>query len=175
MSGFQIETKRLLIRELELSDLDFVAEMLGDPEVMRFWPAPYSRAEAREWIARHRKRYVTDGFGYWLAVQKHDGHPVGQVGLLAQEFDGRKEVGLGYIVHRHFWRQGHAEESARACASYGFRELGLERIVILIRPENEPSVQLALKLGAKRASETSYSGFTHEVFELCPSEFLPID
>jgi [ribosomal protein S5]-alanine N-acetyltransferase len=166
MSAIRIETDRLLIRELQDSDLDFVAEMLGDPEVMRYWAKPYSREEAAEWIARHRKRYETDGFGYWLALSKKDARPIGQVGLLAQEFDGRKEVGLGYIIHRPFWRHGYAEEGAKACAQYGFQKLRLEKIVILIRPENEPSIELARKLGAEPITQTNYSEFVHDVFEL---------
>ena len=172
MSAFQIESDRLIIRELQNSDLDFVAEMLGDAHVMRFWPQPYSREGAAEWIARHRKRYETDGFGYWLALRKVDARPVAQVGLLAQEFEGRKQVGLGYIVHRPFWRQGYAEEGVRACAQYGFETLGLDKIAILVRPENEPSVQLANKLGAEHISQTDYSGFAHDVFELSSSAFL---
>src|SRR5688572_24568289 len=170
MSAIRIETDRLIIREFQDSDLDFVAEMLGDPEVMHYWPKPYSREEAAEWIARHRKRYETDGFGYWLAIRKEDARPIGQVGLLAQEFDGRKEVGLGYIIHRPFWRHGYAEEGARTCAEYGFQNLRLEKIVILIRPENEPSIELARKLGAEFITQTNYSGFIHDVFELCPSK-----
>jgi RimJ/RimL family protein N-acetyltransferase len=39
-----IETERLVLREMSLDDLDFVAAMLAPPEVMRFWPQVYSRA-----------------------------------------------------------------------------------------------------------------------------------
>ena len=31
-----LETSRLILREMSLSDLDFVASMLAHPEVMRF-------------------------------------------------------------------------------------------------------------------------------------------
>lgn len=171
MSAFQIETERLFLRELQNSDLDFVAEMLGDPEVMRYWPKPYSREGAADWIARQHQRYEIDGYGYWLAVRKQDGQPVGQVGLLAQEFDGRNEIGLGYIIHRPFWRQGYAEEGAKACALFAFEKLGLEKIAILVRPENESSIHLAKKLGAMQQGQTEYSGFTHVLFEL-PSSSL---
>ena len=174
MSVFQIETERLIIRELQVSDLDFVAEMLGDPEVMRFWPQPYSREGAAEWIAWHRRRYETDGYGYWLALRKQDGQPVGQVGLLAQEIDGHQSVGLGYIVHRPFWRKGYAEEGAKACARYGIETLGLDKIAILVRPENEPSIQLAKKLGAELQSQTNYHGFIHNIFQLSSSSLLDL-
>lgn len=172
MSAFRIETERLVIRELKDSDLDFVAEMLGNPEVMRFWPKPYSREEAAEWIARQHQRYEMDGYGYWLALRKQDGQPVGQIGLLSQEFDGRKHIGLGYIIHRPFWRQGFAEEGAKACVRYGSKKLGLNKIAILVRLENEPSIHLAKKLGAMQQGQNEYSGFTHVLFELSSSSFL---
>ncbi len=38
-----LETPRLVLRELSLADLDFVAAMLAHPEVMKFWPRPYRR------------------------------------------------------------------------------------------------------------------------------------
>ncbi len=34
--SFQLETCRLVLRELSFDDLDFVAEMLAHPEVMHF-------------------------------------------------------------------------------------------------------------------------------------------
>ena len=77
-----LETPRLLLRELGVEDLDFIAELLGDPLVMRYWPRPYTREEAAEWIRRQQQRYARDGHGYWLAVEKASGQPVGQVGLL---------------------------------------------------------------------------------------------
>lgn len=163
-SGFQFETDRLLLRELKPQDLDFAADMLGDPEVMRFWPRPLTRQEAADWIERHRRRYAEHGYGYWIAIRKADMEPVGQVGLLRQEFDGRAEVGLGYMLHRPHWGQGYAYEGARACLDHGFEKLSLERIVILIRAENAPSIRLARRLGAVWTGATEYSGFTHEVY-----------
>jgi len=159
-----LETERLRLRELQPEDLDFAAEMLADPEVMKYWPRPIDRTEAEVWIQRHQARYREHGFGYWLAERASDGVPVGQVGLLRQEFDGRIEVGLGYMLHRPYWGQGYALEGARACLEFGFDELGLERIVILIRPENEPSLRVAAKLGADLEGETDYAGFRHQVF-----------
>ena len=52
-----LETSRLILREMESSDLDFIADMLGDSEVMKFWPKPYSSEEARLWMVRQRARW----------------------------------------------------------------------------------------------------------------------
>ena len=41
-----LETARLVLREMSLADLDFIAELLAHAEVMRFWPKCYDRDEA---------------------------------------------------------------------------------------------------------------------------------
>jgi RimJ/RimL family protein N-acetyltransferase len=167
-----LETPRLLLRELGLRDLDFVAELLAHPEVMHFWPKTYTRDEAEAWIRKHQERYDRDGYGYWLAVDKRSGQPIGQAGLLRQEVDGVTETGIGYIIHRPFWRQGYATEAAAACRDHGFKKLGKERLVVLVRPENVVSMKVASKIGFARERETNYAGFVHAVFTLSRQEWL---
>jgi len=159
-----LETPRLVLRELSLDDLDFVAAMLAHPEMMKYWPRPYLRDEAEAWIINFRERYLTDGFGYWLALDKAGGRPIGQAGLLRQEVNGVVETGIGYIIHRPFWRQGYATEAALACRDYAFNKLGKKRIVVLVRPENTVSQRVACKLGAKPEGTTVLAGFLHTVF-----------
>ncbi len=47
---FVLESDRLALREMSLEDLDFVATMLADSQVMRFYPKCYSREESAGWI-----------------------------------------------------------------------------------------------------------------------------
>jgi RimJ/RimL family protein N-acetyltransferase len=159
-----LETKRLILREMSLADLDFVAAMLAHPEVMHHWPKCYNREEAAEWIKRQQKRYATDGVGYWLALDKASGQPVGQAGLLVLQVDGVEEIGLGYIMHRPFWGNGFASEAAAASMDYGFKALGRSRFIALIRPENVPSQRVALKLGMKLEKSTHHADYRHLVF-----------
>ena len=91
-----IETSRLSLREMSTADLDFIADVLAHPEVMRFWPKRYESDEAANWVKRQQARYAKDGIGYWLVLEKSSGRPVGQAGLLLQTVDDREEVGLGY-------------------------------------------------------------------------------
>ena len=42
-----LETPRLVLREMTLGDLDFIADLLAHPEVMRFYPKCHSRDEAK--------------------------------------------------------------------------------------------------------------------------------
>ena len=87
-----LETERLILRELEPNDLDFLASMMADPEVSHHYDRRFSREAADEWLHRQLERYAIDGHGLWLAVEKKNGTPVGQVGLILQTVEGRKRL-----------------------------------------------------------------------------------
>jgi ribosomal-protein-alanine N-acetyltransferase len=157
-------TDRLALREMALGDVDFVAAMLADPEVMRFYPRCYSRDEAHAWVRRQMERYARYGHGLWLVLDRRGGEPVGQVGLTIQDVDGAEEPEVGYLIHRPFWRRGFATEAALATRDYAFNTLGKTRVISLIRPENVPSQGVAAKMGMTVEKPTTHAGLTHLVF-----------
>lgn len=159
-----LETRRLELSELSVADLDFVAEMLADPEVMRFYPKRYTRDEAAGWIEGQVARYAGDGHGLWLARDRVSGDPVGQVGLIMQEVDGVRKQELGYLLHRPFWRQGLASEAAAGVRDWAFDSLGLSRVISLIRPENLPSQGVARRIGMQPEGRTLHADLEHLVF-----------
>ena len=53
-----LETERLTLRELVPSDLDFMAEMLADAEVMRYYPKRLNRDLSTDWIERQIARII---------------------------------------------------------------------------------------------------------------------
>ncbi len=93
------------------------------------------------------KRYARHGHGLWLVLDKANGQPVGQAGLLIQNVEGVEEKEVGYLIHRPSWRRGFATEAARACLDHAFNLLGRQQVISLIRPENLPSQGVARKLG----------------------------
>lgn len=157
-------TSRLALREMCASDLDFVAAMLADPEVMRFYPKCYSRDEAEAWLKRQVERYARHGHGLWLVLDKSTGDPVGQVGLTLQEVDGVDEPEVGYLIHRPFWRRGFATEAAIATRDYAFNTLRKPRVISLVRPENVPSQGVAMKMRMSVEKSTLHAGLVHFVF-----------
>jgi len=167
-----LETPRLALREMSPGDLDFVAAMLGHPEVMRYYPKVYSRNEARTWLERQRERYARDGHGLWLAEDRATGEPVGQVGLMTQLVDGVKEPEIGYLIHRPFWRRGLASEAALGVRAWAFDTLGHPRVISLIRPENLPSQGVARKLGMAPEKRVQIFGMEHIVFSVRKADVL---
>jgi RimJ/RimL family protein N-acetyltransferase len=161
-----LETSRLVLREMTLDDLDFVAAMLAHPEVMRYYPKCYSRAEAEGWIVRQIGRYNSHGHGLWLVSDKTTGEPVGQVGLSPQVVDGVEEPEIGYLIHHPFWRRGLASEAAAGVRDHAFNVLGKDYVISLIRPENIPSQGVARKIGMEPGRMTKFAGYDHLVFKL---------
>jgi ribosomal-protein-alanine N-acetyltransferase len=159
-----IETERLSLREMSLGDLDFVSSMLGDPEVMRFYPKCYSRDESADWIRRQMDRYERDGHGLWLVRDRASKEPIGQVGLLIQDVAGSAQPEVGYLIHRPHWRRGFATEAAAATRDHAFGVLGVDRVISLIRPENLPSQAVARKMGMLPEGQALHAGLEHLVF-----------
>ena len=54
---------------------------------------------------------------------------------------------MAYTLAKEYWNQGLATEAAQVCKDYGFRALGLTRLVSLIAPDNIPSQRVAIKNG----------------------------
>ncbi len=159
-----LETPRLVLRELNGADLDFVADMLADPDVMRFSPAPYTRAEAGRWIERQQARYARDGQGLWLAAARSNGEPHGTVGLLWQDVNGAREPEVAYVLHRPYWGEGLATEAARATRDYAFATLEVPRVVSLVRPDNPSAQAVARKLEMTIVGRAPHDGVEHLVF-----------
>jgi RimJ/RimL family protein N-acetyltransferase len=140
-------TARLAFREMTPHDLDHMAALLSDPDVMRHYPHPKSREEASAWIAWSRRLYREHGFGLWLLTLRDTGEFVGDCGLTPQQVDGSTEIEVGYHVRTAFQGRGLATEAASACRDFARDVLKAERLIAIIDPHNRPSQRVAEKLG----------------------------
>jgi ribosomal-protein-alanine N-acetyltransferase len=163
------ETDRLLLRHLAWSDLDALAAMLADREVMRyigngttktrqqaerllgFWIADNERKWDEHTLQRlpQLRRAIARAAHYslWATVEKRTNRFIGRCGLLAWDLDGQKETEVGYMIARPYWGQGYATEAARAIRDYAFERLGFDRLISLVQPGNVASQRVALKNG----------------------------
>ena len=70
MKGVKLQTERLELRELTVSDIDNLRPILQDADVMYAWEAPFTDSEAENWLAENLRRYKTDGFSFWSVERK---------------------------------------------------------------------------------------------------------
>lgn len=170
MSSIILRTERLVFREMDNGDLDFLGSMLDDSETMQHYDKPFSRADAPAWLDKVVKRQQDDGHSFWLMANRESGEPIGQMGLLKQHVEGVDEMELGYMLHRSHWRQGFAAEGARAVRDLAFREFECQRLISLIRPSNIASQRVALSYGAKPERLVVWREIEHLVFALARTD-----
>ena len=142
-----LETERMVLRKMEMADVDDLMGIFSDPEAMRYYPGTKSRREAEEWVRWTLGSYRDHGFGQWVVLLRSSGEFVGQCGLTAQEVEGEKEIEIGYLLLRKFWGRGFATEAAITARDYGFHTFGYERLVSLIDTGNRASRRVAEKVG----------------------------
>jgi RimJ/RimL family protein N-acetyltransferase len=65
-----LETERLILRHLEMADVDDLLGIFSGPEAMRYYPGTKNRTEAEEWVRWNLRRYREHGFGLWAAMLK---------------------------------------------------------------------------------------------------------
>ena len=147
-----IETQRLLLREMTPADRPALCRILQDSEVMYAYNGPFSDEEVDEWLERQLARYRQYGYGLWAVVLKATGEMIGQCGLTLQHWNGREMLEAGYLFQRSHWHQGYATEAASACMDYAFGSLNSPIVCSIIRDNNLPSQQVALRNGMTRRS-----------------------
>ncbi len=153
----ELHTERLLLRAPQEADLEPFALMCADPEVMRHigLGRPIDRASAELGFATLLERWRRDGAGLFTVEDAASGEYYGFVGI-APVPPSSVEAGateIGWRLRRAAWGRGYATEGARAVGAYAADDLGLTRVVALIRPANDRSRRVAEKLGLREAGD----------------------
>ncbi|MCH5285987.1 MAG: GNAT family N-acetyltransferase [Christensenellaceae bacterium] len=122
MHSYTLETERLILRPLTVSDAEAAFVWLSDPEVNRFMPYNlYTEVEpVRQWIASaiQQEHYYLFGF-----VRKANGLLIGSGDVSPKDYTAAWV--FGYNLRRDCWNQGYATEATRAMIDFAHREFGI--------------------------------------------------
>ena len=154
-----LRTPRLLLRPWRPSDLPAFAELNADPVVMRFFPAPRSRAASDTQAVNAMAALAGRGWGLW-AVERPGLAPfIGFIGLSEPNFEAwfTPCVEIGWRLAKAHWGLGLAPEGARAVLDLALGPLGMQEVVSFTSEINLPSIRVMEKLGLLRAPQ----GFEH--------------
>ena len=138
----------MLLRRADADDLDDIAALHGDPQVMRF--IDDGRPVPREVVRERDLSWLTAdygvGRGYWIAVERDTGLVVGWFGL--RPLPGQPEVlELGYRLRPEAWGRGLASEGARLLVQHAFRTVGASRVFATTMTVNHASQRVMAKAG----------------------------
>lgn len=149
-----VETERLILRELVVSDAKGFFEMDSNPAVHKYLGlSPIDTIdEAIARINMVRQQYEEFGIGRWAIEEKSSGEFVGWSGLkfINTEVNNRTNFyDVGYRLCERFWGKGYATESAKAAIDYGFVNLNLDEIIGIANVHNKKSIHALQKCGLK--------------------------
>jgi ribosomal-protein-alanine N-acetyltransferase len=163
-----LTTARLELRPVQADDLDDLAALYADPEVMRYIGTgqPRTRADSATRLEIMLDHWRQHGFGFFTVRQR--GEFIGRCGL--QRLGDTGAIELGYTLAKRFWGQGYATEAARACVDYAFGPVGLHTIVAIARPANLASRHVLEKLGMRLVKMTEWDGGPVAWYELTRPE-----
>jgi [ribosomal protein S5]-alanine N-acetyltransferase len=150
---FHIETERLLLRDLRLTDLEGMFALDSDPEVHKFLGNKPVKTidESRIILESVLKQYKERGIGRFAVIEKSSGDFVGWSGLrLNTEYNMNgftKYYDVGYRLIKRFWGKGFATESGKASVDYAFNNMKLPEIYATTELGNQASHNALLKIG----------------------------
>lgn len=143
-----LETDRLILRRLELTDAPIVQQYASAREVAEMTlliPHPYPDGSAEEFIQRTWEN-AKEGRDFTFAIARKDTQEfVGVVGLNANATHNRAEI--GYWIGVPHWGCGYATETAQAVIAFGFDTLQLNRIFAGYFTKNPASRRVQEKAG----------------------------
>ena len=167
-----IETERLILRPMRMSDVDDLLEYQSNPEIVKYIPWP---PRTREQVVEAAEKTIAtctfdiqDENDYIVLVWELKNGP-GVENHEIRQVIGQSNMGLvskrdscaniGWVTHRGFQRQGYALEATKALMHFGFEALPIHRIIADIDTRNPESAAMAEKLGMRREGEFIDSEF----------------
>jgi ribosomal-protein-alanine N-acetyltransferase len=144
-----LETPRLRLRDLRLSDHQSVFELFHSAEVVRYYDVDQFTqfSQADELINALNRRYQRRQSVRWgITLLDAPDCVIGTCGF--NTFDTEAHYAeIGYDLHPAHWRQGIMTEAVAAMTRFGFFQIGLNRIEANVMIGNDASVAVLTKLG----------------------------
>lgn len=143
----EIETDRLILREILPDDAQAVFSLFSDPEVMRFYDLETygTLSQAEELIEFFDESFELERAIRWGVVRKE--RPDVVIGTCGYVWLRQYRGEIGYELARSCWRQGIMSEALDAILEFGFDQLALNRIEALTMTGNVASAALLRSLG----------------------------
>jgi RimJ/RimL family protein N-acetyltransferase len=137
------------LRPWTKADIPAIVAICGDELSARFTtvPAPYTAADAREWLTTHPARLAAGDGASFAVVEPPADVPVATIGLHMLD-TGMAE--LGYLTAPAARGRGVMTRSVKLIAEWAFTALEIERLQLTTHVDNPASQRVAEKCGFER-------------------------
>src|SRR5690606_26757311 len=141
-----LNTERLTLRKMAVSDVQEVFEIRSDTEIMKFSTRPIAQTMqyALDHIRKVNEAVDRNESINWAVTLKGQERLIGMLGFVRiQPRNYRAEV--GYVLNPNYQRQCIMHEALASVLDFGFSALGLNSIMAVVDPANLPSINLLEK------------------------------
>ena len=124
----KLETRRLILRKFESSDLDFILDHFGNSFVSRYLydnEPPRNLGEARkilDWCMDINSDHIR-----WLIALKENSEPIGTIGFHRYD-DQNNSAEIGFDLGEAYTQKGIMTEALKSAIACGVEEILLHRI-----------------------------------------------
>ena len=146
-----LETERLRLRLPTEADFEGFAALMSDPVATEYIGGTVSVPHAWRALCMILGHWRLRGYGFFTVEDKVSGAWVGRVGPWYPHGWAAPEI--GWSVTRAHWGKGYGPEAAAASMDFVFEQLGWDRVIHLIHPDNANSQAVARKLGSVDTGE----------------------
>lgn len=162
----RLSTRRLVLERLQAGDLDDLARMHADPQLMATLGGLRSRAESETLLRALLAHWDEHGFGIWALRDLATGRFAGRGGLRRVAVGGAEEVEVAYALLPAFWGRGLATEVARESIRVAFDALDLPDLVCFTLSSNRPSQRVMEKAGFRYERALIHAQRPHVLYRL---------
>ncbi|WP_346885803.1 GNAT family N-acetyltransferase [Clostridium sp. UBA4395] len=154
-----IETERLVLKNISSDDRDFIFSEFSDDVVNRhlFYAEPLTDAEGTDEIINFYTQQEPRLQNPWIIIRKSDGIKMGTCGFHCWNKREYK-VEIGYDLKEEFWGNGYMQEAIKEIITFAIINMKIKEISACIYIDNKRSIHLVENLGFV------LSGSTYELF-----------
>ncbi|MDH3365893.1 MAG: GNAT family N-acetyltransferase [Thermoplasmata archaeon] len=161
----ELSTERLELCEITSSHVDWYFEHFNTPEIIagQGFPGPSNLEAAKEELDRYIVGLFKEGGGFrWGIRLMGESEIIGSAGFYSWDKENAK-ADMGYELRPPYWGKGIMKEALERIVTFGFEEMGLNRIKVTIMSNNPRSMGLIEKVGFRREGiMKDYSKFEGE-------------
>lgn len=153
----RIETERLLLREVQIDDVNLIFDCwMQDEDVSRCmcWKASSDIEEAKEFVNYERNQIDNNQWKRWIIVLKETLEVIGTCLVFFNEDENNWDI--SYNLGKKYWGKGYISEAMKTVMNYAINELGMTECIAVHANENPVSGKVITKLGFLFEKEVPY-------------------
>jgi len=159
MKKIELETERLILRELVESDAEeMFKNWASDDEVSKYvrWITHKNVEETKQYIKEEQERCKNEKYYNWGIVLKESNELIGAIGAFPSEDD---RIEIGYNIAKKHWRNGYTTEALKRVMEYLINDERFYRFRCGHAVLNPASGAVMKKAGFIYSHEDSYEKF----------------